>query len=104
VLNTFADKVIIPIMGWVRNFHGYVFTDRRDGSNFGPKGSDAIDICCHLSRSWYYYMDDKQVRSSISSNGKRFMLRYKRQNTSFGTVSWSFSLQMRSRAPLLFLV
>jgi hypothetical protein len=62
VLNTSADKVIIPIMGWVRNFHGYVFTDRRDWSIFGPKSSDAIDICCHLSNSWYYYIDDKQVR------------------------------------------
>ncbi|GAQ88114.1 hypothetical protein KFL_004020010, partial [Klebsormidium nitens] len=59
VLNTFADKVLMPIMGWVWNFHGYVFIDHKDGCLFGPKGSD---ITCHLARSYYYYMDDKEYK------------------------------------------
>jgi hypothetical protein len=30
--------------GWMRHYHGYLFTDFRDGALFGPKGSQAIDM------------------------------------------------------------
>ncbi|PPQ90817.1 hypothetical protein CVT25_012137 [Psilocybe cyanescens] len=36
-LSAFQDKAIAPIMGWVRNFHSYTFTDFRDGALFGPE-------------------------------------------------------------------
>jgi hypothetical protein len=38
------DRVIAPAMGWVRNYHGYLFTDPTDGAMFGPAGSNAIDM------------------------------------------------------------
>ncbi|TFK54534.1 hypothetical protein OE88DRAFT_1206296 [Heliocybe sulcata] len=36
-LSIFQDKVICPIMGWLRNYHCYIFTDCRDGVLFGPE-------------------------------------------------------------------
>ena len=61
VLNTLADKILMPLMGWVRNYHGYVFCDRRDGACFGAKDSNAIDLM-HVNFSYFYLMDDKKVR------------------------------------------
>ena len=43
-LAAFADKVLAPCMGWSRNHHAYIFTDRTDGAQFGPAHSDAIDM------------------------------------------------------------
>jgi hypothetical protein len=43
-LSIFQDKVLCPALGWTRNYHGYYFTDSRDGSQFGPKHSNAIDF------------------------------------------------------------
>merc|ERR1712227_1092148 len=39
-LFTFADKILIPVMGWTRNYHGYIFIDRTDGAHFGPINCD----------------------------------------------------------------
>ncbi|GAQ81064.1 hypothetical protein KFL_000690420 [Klebsormidium nitens] len=61
VLNTLADKVLMPLMGWVRNYHGYVFCDRREGACFGPKDSNAIDMM-HVNFSYFYLMDDKRYK------------------------------------------
>ena len=41
------DQVLAPLMGWVRNYHAYMFFDRRDGAAWGPKDSNAID-CMHM--------------------------------------------------------
>ena len=43
-LAALADKVLLPAMGWCRNYHTHIFTDRTDGAQFGPKDSDAIDM------------------------------------------------------------
>ena len=48
-------------MGWTRNYHAYVFTDRRDGAIFGPCKSDAIDMM-HMRTGWYGMIDDSQVQ------------------------------------------
>ncbi|KAI0044130.1 hypothetical protein FA95DRAFT_301524 [Auriscalpium vulgare] len=31
-----ADKVITPLMGWVRNYHAHAFTVHKDGAVYGP--------------------------------------------------------------------
>ena len=30
------EHVIVPAFNWVSGYHGYIFTDRRDGALFGP--------------------------------------------------------------------
>ena len=60
-LFTLADKVLTPVMGWVRNFHAYTFVDVRDGAHFGPVRMNAIDMC-HIVSSFYAMMDDEKVQ------------------------------------------
>ncbi|KAL0954367.1 hypothetical protein HGRIS_003358 [Hohenbuehelia grisea] len=47
-LSAFQDKVVAPVMGWVRNLHAYTFNDFRDGSLYGPEGMSSVDMC-HLA-------------------------------------------------------
>ena len=35
-LPKFHDQVIVPVMGWARAYHGYVFEDPVDGTQVGP--------------------------------------------------------------------
>ncbi|KAJ7867836.1 hypothetical protein B0H13DRAFT_2064926 [Mycena leptocephala] len=51
-LGVFQDKVLAPLMGWVRNFHAHILTDYRDGTQYGPKNSGAIDMM-HVDASGY---------------------------------------------------
>ena len=48
-------------MGWVRNYHGYQFFDRRDGAAWGPEDSNAIDIM-HMSMNGFDFLDDRKTR------------------------------------------
>ncbi|RPA81046.1 hypothetical protein BJ508DRAFT_118721 [Ascobolus immersus RN42] len=59
-LSLFADKVILPAMGWARNYHGYLFIDRSDGALFGPKTGDFIDIRCNIAHRGYEFIDDRK--------------------------------------------
>jgi len=44
-LGVFQDKVLSPVIGWTRNYHGYYFTDLSDGCLWCPIGtSTAIDM------------------------------------------------------------
>ena len=44
-LGVLHDKILSPVMGWTRNYHGYFYTDYSDGSLWAPIGkSDAIDM------------------------------------------------------------
>ncbi|KAK9828603.1 hypothetical protein WJX72_000990 [[Myrmecia] bisecta] len=76
-LNALQDKVISPIMGWVRNYHGYLFIDRVDGSQYGPAGSNAIDMM-HMHLSGYKFLDDKQFRLAqlVQEAGQEFGYSY----------------------------
>eukprot|EP00816_Leptocylindrus_hargravesii_P003396 CAMPEP_0196806530 /NCGR_PEP_ID=MMETSP1362-20130617/6420_1 /TAXON_ID=163516 /ORGANISM="Leptocylindrus danicus, Strain CCMP1856" /LENGTH=541 /DNA_ID=CAMNT_0042180033 /DNA_START=247 /DNA_END=1872 /DNA_ORIENTATION=+ len=42
-LEVFTDKVLIPVMGWTRNYHGYSYTDIRDGSVFSDINNPSSD-------------------------------------------------------------
>jgi len=56
-LCSFQDKLIGPVMGWCRNYHGYVFTDRSDGALFGPEDSNYIDMM-HLHLNGHGFVSD----------------------------------------------
>jgi len=44
-LGILHDKILSPVMGWTRNYHGYFYTDLSDGSIWAPIGRcDAIDM------------------------------------------------------------
>ena len=47
-------------MGWVRNYHGYQFFDRRDGAAWGPEDSGAIDMM-HMAMNGFDYLDDRKT-------------------------------------------
>jgi len=57
-LFTFADKILSPVMGWTRNYHAYVFVDRKDGAVYGPKKCDAIDMMHQDGHGWTF-LDDR---------------------------------------------
>ena len=54
-------QVLAPLMGWVRNYHGYQFFDRKDGAAWGPEDSNAIDLM-HMSMNGFAYLDDRKTR------------------------------------------
>ena len=56
-LDIFQDKVLNPSLGFIRNYHAYLFTDSRDGSQFGPINSIAVDYM-HLGLNGYVCLDD----------------------------------------------
>ncbi|KAF8802479.1 hypothetical protein BYT27DRAFT_7196671 [Phlegmacium glaucopus] len=60
-ISAFQDKAVAPIMGWVRNFHCYTFTDFRDGALFGPESSDSIDRV-HIAQVGYDYLPDDKYK------------------------------------------
>ncbi|KAI0062111.1 hypothetical protein BV25DRAFT_693414 [Artomyces pyxidatus] len=47
-----ADKVLTPLMGWVRNYHAHAFTVHKDGAVYGPTESRAIDMMHPQSIGW----------------------------------------------------
>ncbi|KAI9207149.1 MM3350-like domain-containing protein [Polychytrium aggregatum] len=57
-LHHLQDLVLAPIMGWCRNYHGYLFTDRRDGALFGPKKSQCADMM-HIYMNGHAFIDDR---------------------------------------------
>ncbi|KAJ7755122.1 MM3350-like domain-containing protein [Mycena metata] len=56
-LGVLQDKVLAPLMGWVRNFHAHILTDYRDGTQYGPKNSTAIDMM-HVDASGYDFLNE----------------------------------------------
>ena len=76
-LFTLADKVLAPVMGWVRNYHAYTFVDIRDGAHFGPVRMDSIDMM-HITSSFYAMMDDENVQLGqlVSEKGEKLVWVY----------------------------
>jgi len=66
-LSVFQDKVLAPILGWVRNFHCYTFTDFRDGALFGPDEASSVDRV-HVCQIGYDYLpDDRFILANLFS-------------------------------------
>ncbi|TBU40684.1 hypothetical protein BD309DRAFT_869765 [Dichomitus squalens] len=62
-LSVFADKIITPLWGWVRNLHAHAFHDYKDGALFGPKDTNAIDASVHLDKAGYAYIPEEGLAS-----------------------------------------
>ncbi|KAJ7089001.1 hypothetical protein C8R44DRAFT_818987 [Mycena epipterygia] len=74
-LGVFQDKVLAPLMGWVRNFHAHILTDYRDGMQYGPKNSGAIDMM-HADASGYDFLDDYCVAHVMAKVGDACQYEY----------------------------
>ncbi|KAF7302904.1 MYND-type domain-containing protein [Mycena kentingensis (nom. inval.)] len=76
-LGVLHDKVVAPLMGWVRNFHAHLFTDYRDGTIFGPKKSTSIDMM-HVDLSGYVFLneDDYCMAHLVQKVGQVFQYDY----------------------------
>ena len=76
-LFSLADKILTPIMGWVRNFHAYTFVDLSDGAHFGPSQMQTMDTV-HIKTHFYKLMDDCDVTLGqlINKTGDRLVWVY----------------------------
>lgn len=76
-LSAFQDKILAPIMGWVRNFHCHAFTDWRDGSMYGPENSHAIDRM-HIAMTGFEHVPDNRwtLAHLFSAEGDAFEYLY----------------------------
>jgi hypothetical protein len=70
LLSVLAQKVLIPVMGWSRNFHTYYFRGGTDGTLFGPQLTGAesqmrdwqCDAGLGFLHGWGVFVDDNQAR------------------------------------------
>jgi len=46
------DKVLAPSLGWTRNFHAHLFTDRADGAQFGAPDGQSVDQMHMYNNGW----------------------------------------------------
>lgn len=46
------DKVLAPSLGWTRNFHAHLFTDRADGAQFGAPDGQSVDQMHTYNNGW----------------------------------------------------
>ncbi|KAA1475824.1 hypothetical protein DENSPDRAFT_842694 [Dentipellis sp. KUC8613] len=60
-ISALADKVLTPLMGWVRNYHAHAFTVHKDGAVYGPTESKAIDMM-HTQSIGYGAVPEKSNR------------------------------------------
>lgn len=59
-LAALADKVLTPAMGWVRNYHGHLYTDFRDGALLGDPESGSIDMM--HQHHYFAFLDERKWR------------------------------------------
>jgi len=64
-LFTLSDKIINPVMGWCRNYHSFYFMDRLDGSTYGPKESNSIDMTHLYTHGWNFLDSQKYCLADI---------------------------------------
>ena len=67
-LAVFHDQILIPVMGWARAYHGYVFEDPTDGSVFGPQRNSGYIDMMH-ARSFHCIADDRRVPLGLLLQG-----------------------------------
>lgn len=61
-LLVFQDKILSPIMGWSRNYHGFLFRDPRDFSQFGPGPSCSFIDLMHMPLMGHAAIDAAAVQ------------------------------------------
>lgn len=60
-LAKFHDQVLVPVIGWCRGYHAYVFRDPKDGAILGPKKYAGHIDMMHAPMKYYYVMDDRDT-------------------------------------------
>ncbi|KAK9802771.1 hypothetical protein WJX73_000857 [Symbiochloris irregularis] len=60
-LKTLHDKVLGPLMGWVRNYHSWQMFDHTDAATWGDPESSAIDMM-HSTLNGYKCMPGKETK------------------------------------------
>jgi hypothetical protein len=61
-LRALQDRILVPAICYVRNYHGYVFEDLSDGAVFGNEDSGAIDLMHLPTHGYHGLMDDRKVK------------------------------------------
>lgn len=62
-LSVFHDQILIPVCGFARGYHGYVFVDPSDGSTFGPD----TNVAAYIDMMHASMQSSKSVFSSFFS-------------------------------------
>ena len=65
-LHVLHDKVLGPAIGWVRNYHGYKFTDYRDGACIGAVATNSVDMM-HIDKDGKFNLQKFSLFSSFSA-------------------------------------
>ena len=60
-LSKLHDQVLVPILGFSRGYHAYVFEDPNDGAVLGPKKYCGHIDMMHASHMFAYMMDDRRI-------------------------------------------
>ncbi|KZV66619.1 hypothetical protein PENSPDRAFT_737018 [Peniophora sp. CONT] len=47
-----ADKILLPVMGWIRNYHAHAYTTFSNGATYGPAESKTVDMMHDQSVGW----------------------------------------------------
>jgi len=76
-LNALHDRILLPLMGWRRRYHGYHFWDVHDGSDIGPVGEAYVDDM-HCVLQGKHFADDRLylLADFMSEPGDRFQYVY----------------------------
>lgn len=61
-MRALQDKVLQPVLGYARNYHGYLFIDGKDGCVYGACDSQALDMCHLNARHVWEMVDDERLR------------------------------------------
>jgi hypothetical protein len=76
-LRQLHDRVLGPAMGWVRNYHGYLIIDTKDGSQFSAQDTSAINMM-FLFMHGHDYLSDLKVKLGelVQAPGETSMYEY----------------------------
>ena len=77
-LASLHDQVLVPVMGWARGYHGYVFSEPKDGSIWGPKNNSGYIDMMHVGTHYHDIMDDVKIPlgTILRSVGDKWLYTY----------------------------
>ncbi|RPA77549.1 hypothetical protein BJ508DRAFT_330050 [Ascobolus immersus RN42] len=59
-LNVLVDKVLLPAMGWLRNYHGYTLVSQTDGTVYGPNKMAVFEDMKQMPKRGVCSLDDEK--------------------------------------------
>jgi hypothetical protein len=64
-LAALVDKVLLPLMGWDRNYHAWIFMDPKDWSIFGPAANNSAIDMMHVPLHAIYMIDTEAEKVTL---------------------------------------